>query len=596
MVYPLNAIKMKKLYFYIPALALLAAACQKDNTIPAPGDDNNEPAPAQVEMITETVSGGRGASTKATIADADASFAWTAGDNVAVHVSNGGTHKYVTTSKGADAAGASAKFEVTYEEGYSRDAFAVYPSTIVAPTATNYGQDGHALDVTLPSSYTLAQVQGEVSPCPMIATNTAGAGWNFYQLCGLLRLTVNSIPPSTKRLEISFDGKNVAGNFAIPSPVKGDGTSTIAMGNASGSNSSVITITNSGDTFYSGWGDGKVFNIPLPVGTYSNITITTYDALADGNATLTTTRPFSYTSSNRRGAKLTVSFSVFSVNSARTTRVIFAPGNLQATYNASSKTWNWHFAEHQYDFIGDAGGNKLIATSTKEATEPYAKLFADGTVDLFGWSSNATYYGIASSKESWNPSPNDYTGDFVDWGRMDIDGKGANYWRTMSCRLDNGFEWFDLLSSRSGTTINNVDNARFTLAAINTDGTRVNGMILFPDYYSGPTSSSSDITFGRINEGRYIDSSWPDWGGTSCTIAGWAVLESAGCVFLPAAGERKGTDVDFSFNGYASKTNNGEWGWYPMRFRSGTNQYNVYWNGTHYRYTGVSVRLVHEIN
>ena len=282
----------------------------------------------------------------------------------------------------------------------------------------------------------------------------------------------------------------------------------------------------------------------------------------------------------------------FSIGSTK--RVIFAPGNLQATYSTSTQKWTWHFAEHQYDYIGNVGGNKLINTPTKEATEPYAKLSADGTVDLFGWSSEATYYGIASSEQSWNPSPNDYTGDFIDWGTIDIDGKGAGYWRTMSCNNDNNkMEWYYLMKTRSGSTINGVENARYTLATINTDGTPVNGMILFPDNYSGPTTSTSGITFGdKIN----VNGKYDGWGGTSCTVAGWAILESVGCVFLPAAGERNGTTVDFNYNCYASKTNNGVWGWYLVKFSSVTSQYNVYWNLTHYRKTGVSVRLVHEID
>ena len=283
---------MKKYFLYIPALALLAAACNKvDNNEPAPIEE--EPTPV-VKMITETVSGNRGVETKATISNTNASFKWSIGDNVAVHVSKGDNHKYVVTSKGANAAAASAKFEVTYKDGYSRDAFAVYPSGIVAENAANYGQSEQPLDVTLPSSYTLAQVSGETSPCPMIATNAPGTGWDFYQLCGLLRLTVNDIPTTAKRLEIDFNGKNVAGNFAIPYQVNGDGTSTIALANASGSNSSVITITKDGTDAVLG-ATSLTVNIPLPVGKYTNVTIKAFDVLFDGSAILTIMRPFECT-------------------------------------------------------------------------------------------------------------------------------------------------------------------------------------------------------------------------------------------------------------------------------------------------------------
>lgn len=287
---------MKKIFLSFIILATVVACTSEDL--------EKEPAP----MITETISGTYCPATKATIADTDASFKWSVGDNIAVHVSNGDNHKYVFTSGngGASVAEAEASFSVTYESGYSRDAFAVFPSSIVSATAANYGQSGSPLDVTLPSSYTLSQVQGEVSPCPMIATNTAGDGWTFYQLCSLLRITVDNIPATAKRLEISFDGKNVAGNFAISDP-KGDGSSTIALDDASGSNSAVITITKDGTDVALGV-TSLVANIPLPVGTYSNFTVTAYDALTDGNAILVLTRPFAYTASNNKAVKRTTTF------------------------------------------------------------------------------------------------------------------------------------------------------------------------------------------------------------------------------------------------------------------------------------------------
>ena len=175
-------------------------------------------------MITEIISG-RQVATKATINDGTAAFAWTEGDDIAVHVSNGTSHKYVTTADGAavDATNkARATFSVEYEAGYSRDYFAIFPSTLVSDpeVAANYGQADATLDVKLPSSYILDEISGTNSPCPMIATNSS-TGWDFYQLCSLLRLKVNSIPPSTRRLEINFNGQKVCGVFSVTSPESG---------------------------------------------------------------------------------------------------------------------------------------------------------------------------------------------------------------------------------------------------------------------------------------------------------------------------------------------------------------------------------------
>ena len=287
---------MKKLFLCFPALLLLAVSCEKE--------------PVFTSLVKETVSGSRGVSTKATISDADASFAWTEGDDVAVHISNG---KYVYTSdEGASAAHITdvihaddASFTVAYEAGNSRDAFAVFPSTIVAKDAANYGQEGHALDVTLPASYTLAQLSGEVSPCPMIAANKAGEGWDFYQLCSLLRLTVDNIPSTAKRLEIDFNGKKVSGAFSIAADVT-PGTSEIVTEDDAAND--CITVTKDGSDVTLG-ATSLVLNIPLPTGVYEKISVVAYDALTDGNAIQTITRPFDRTVSISGAFKRSATFS-----------------------------------------------------------------------------------------------------------------------------------------------------------------------------------------------------------------------------------------------------------------------------------------------
>ena len=297
---------MKKVFLYaIMSAASVMVACNKVEPIPAREEVGPE---AEVEMITETITGSRDASTKVTIDNTSGAFAWTAtNDQIAVHVSNG---TYVT-SEGASTSEKSATFDVTYPAGSTRDAFAVFPSSIiVAADAGNYGQEGHTLDVTLPESYTLAQVTGETSPCPMIATNDPSSSeWSFKQLCGLLRLTVNGIPPSTKRLEIDFDGKKVCGDFSIASPVT-PGTSVIATV-ADDDHDIIKIIKNGNDVTLNDdvWLNGLVVNIPLPTGEYTNITVTAYDALSGGNAVQTTITPcaFAYTANSARAKKLTAS-------------------------------------------------------------------------------------------------------------------------------------------------------------------------------------------------------------------------------------------------------------------------------------------------
>lgn len=150
---------MKTIYKYmlLAGLVVLAASCEKEIEKESPADATTG------KMITETISAQIEGETKATV-DADAKFAWTVGDNIAVHVSKGDSHAYVATVSGASEAAASASFSVSYGEGYSRDAFAIFPSTIVAANAANYGQSGSPLDVTLPAKYSLAKVSGDCHP------------------------------------------------------------------------------------------------------------------------------------------------------------------------------------------------------------------------------------------------------------------------------------------------------------------------------------------------------------------------------------------------------------------------------------------------
>lgn len=580
---------MKKIFLSIAVLATLAVACNtvENNITP------NEPE-AGVGMITETVSGSS-AATKATI-DASAKFAWTVGDNIAVHISNG---KYVYTSddgaSGASAAANSASFTVAYPDGYARDAFALFPSTIVDKSAANYGQTGQALDVTLPASYTLAEASGTTSPCPMIATNTPGSGWSFHQLCGMLRLTVFNIPPSTKRLEFDFDGQKVSGSFSIASPVT-PGTSVIAT-TADGANDVIAIVKGDGETLNNNkWLDKLVLNIPLPAGTYTNITATAYDAVDAGNAVLSKAISFAYTATNKYATKDTVVFPVFSVGADK--RVVFAPGNLQATYDATAKTWDWHFAANQYDRIGNGGGNKIISTLKKEDSDPYAVLSADGTVDLFSRSTSETYYGIARSTTS-----SYFTGAFKDWGELSIRKNAtppytyypANYWYTLP-----EAEWQYVVGEGTyrenggaitwsvGSSTYSALNALCTKATVN----GVCGFILFPDHYNGgmPSGVTWDIDF--ISSGNMGHSGTDGWGAT-VTAAGWAALEDEGCVFLPVGGFRIFYNDTYNVvanttTGYYMSTSNT-----VLRFND--DGFDPNQGLSSYEYSGRSVRLAHEV-
>ena len=242
---------------------------------------------------------------------------------------------------------------------------------------------------------------------------------------------------------------------------------------------------------------------------------------------------------------------IFSISAGQT--VQFSKGNLQ--YQASTDTWR--FAEHQYDYVGNAAGNN---TSSDRDTQ-------SGWIDLFGWGTSgktfASGYGTAYQPWTTSTTNNQYgptdgtsglTGDYAngDWG-VNM-GTG---WRTLTSG-----EWSYLFNTRTtGGTVFGTTQARYTEATINTDGTGVNGIILFPD---GVGIASDEVTTaGAVNNG----SSWA----TKCTTAQWAALESKGCVFLPAAGYRSsGTSVTSagSVGVYWSSTPNGSNNAYALNFMS----------------------------
>ncbi len=182
--------------------------------------------------------------------------------------------------------------------------------------------------------------------------------------------------------------------------------------------------------------------------------------------------------------------------------VYFSQGNLQ--YIGSAATPYWKFAEKQYDYYGNNG-----QFSTNQNVNR----------DLFGWCAIA---------EPWKTSNNNEDYTWADWGTVNVSNGAPSGWRIFTSQ-----EWHYLIFGRNtGNTINNTSNARYTCATINTGTADVKGLILFPDRYTGnPTPDG--VIWNNIN-------AWSNYL-TTCTAEGWTALENAGCVFLPAAGMRLGS-------------------------------------------------------
>ena len=83
-------------------------------------------------------------------------------------------------------------------------------------------------------------------------------------------------------------------------------------------------------------------------------------------------------------------------------------------------------------------------------------------------------------------------------------------------------EWKYLFATRSVTNTLS-DGARYTMATI---GDTYKGLIIFPDYYTHPEGTG--FTPGVFNSNSNYTA--------KVSLEGWAMMEAAGCVFLPAAG------------------------------------------------------------
>lgn len=236
----------------------------------------------------------------------------------------------------------------------------------------------------------------------------------------------------------------------------------------------------------------------------------------------------------------------FSVSDSK--KVTFSLGNLQ--YHPAND--EWRFAPSQLDYIGEANEN---ISSTY-----------NGWLDLFGWSTSSTNFGVSTSKELI-----DYLGDFVDWGRNKIDNSAPNTWRTLT-----NHEWDYLLNSRKNAT------SLSGIAQIN----GINGLIFFPDNWTCPNG----ITF---KSGFHTEFGTEYYAVHQIfTAEQWSELEKSGGIFLPAAGARWGTilyDVQlFGCYWSANEYNNSN----AYFFSLCSDQARM---GNNYRDVARSVRLVKEL-
>ena len=237
--------------------------------------------------------------------------------------------------------------------------------------------------------------------------------------------------------------------------------------------------------------------------------------------------------------------SQFSVSAS--TKVYFSQGNLQYYVPLAGETGYWRFAPTQTTTIGSAN---------------IANLDGGGFIDLFGWGtagwqSNANHTAYLPTSTSTTPAnyyvggaaANSLTGNYVraDWGYNDItngrlpdDNTGTGTigkWRTLT-----NLEFHYLLGTGSGRNRRYVDgisghNGRnFDFDLVTYNGQL--GLIIYPDATSDVTATPAQGQLGspqyQVHGATFSNSTTDVY--TISTIP-------AGCVFLPAAEQRRGTTM-----------------------------------------------------
>ncbi len=237
---------------------------------------------------------------------------------------------------------------------------------------------------------------------------------------------------------------------------------------------------------------------------------------------------------NAQNGALSGTFSI-----SATKKVKFSQGNLQ--YQASTNTWR--FAEHQWDYVGDAEYGNVFVNGVKCDNSKISDSY-DGWIDLF----------------------EDYQ-TFIDFegNKISNDDNQSNHWRTLT--ID---EWEYLIEKRS-----NADN--LCGQAIVAD---VRGFVILPDNWTTPSS----LTWQGKPQ---------NWTTNQYSANEWSKMEVAGAVFWPAAGYRT----------YWNNVNScNEWGVYwSATLRGESDAYDFFFNGffinTRYGYPGdsKSVRLINDV-
>ncbi len=254
---------MKKItYISLLTIALTGSACSDNEML------DSSPLPEGNLTIQATINNEQPAA-RTHIYNTSNKLWWTPGDEIGVYGTTGNNIKFFsveTTNK------ETAQFSGSFP-GTDTPLYAYYPYSATEGDGLS-GEGNKTWNVTLPEKIEFARLEAASpvgadrmgSNAPMIATNYNSESqiFEFKHVCGLMRITIASIPADATSLVLTSENQNISGkcniaNITVASPQLTPPTS----------GSKIVTITLPQTETYG----EKTFYIPLPVATYSKLTM-----------------------------------------------------------------------------------------------------------------------------------------------------------------------------------------------------------------------------------------------------------------------------------------------------------------------------------
>jgi len=493
--------KKKHIMTFVLATGMLSAliSCDSDLAVSRQTGDNGSTTFSAImnsDLQSDTRTSLQGLST-----------IWSAGDEIKVN----GTDITISQGEGTRYG----VFQGTVSD-YSGGYYAGYPAS-----ATTFSTG--TMTLAIPASQTYNASNPLLGQMPMAAYATADANGNvalnFMNAANILKLNLwGESGTNVKQIVISSSSAALSGKLTVNTS-----TTPISFGGITENQGTSVTLTcTEAVTLSTDQNAPTPFYVILPkLSGDANLTVKIYNSNGQyQQSTITVDGEHNVQlkgNANRLFATASKKFipgalnGVFSVSATQTVR--FSQGNVM--YQASTNTWK--MADNQYDYIGNNAGNN-ISTGRDSQSD---------WIDLISWA--ATGYNIycvgptsleaVSDKYKTKETASTYEtltiDNKADWGYCF--GEATSIWRTLS------YPEFNYLLNDRTVNGGTKEGKSYQRATVNSKY----GLIIYPDNYTSQT------------------------GATSYSSAEWTTMETAGCVFLPAACNRvTGANVQNTNEGF----------------------------------------------